>query len=210
MAIGRAAELPGVWRSLVGRSIVSLRRVLWNRSIFDMSHMVRTTIRELLGAGDLRSAPAEVLACATKLRRLEPVVFSSRHEVDFVEPLLGSCFLPPLYGRPVRVRGEWLLDGGFTDNLPIGSLLERGAEEIIAVVTSSDGTAIKSPSRLRWRPKANGVRVHVIHPLRPLAIGHWDFRKQHVDAAIAEGMAAGDRFLERRLATRSADAESAG
>jgi predicted acylesterase/phospholipase RssA len=85
------------------------------------------------------------------------------------------------------VRGERLLDGGFSDNLPIEVLGARGADEIIAVVASHRGTALKSPLRTRWRPRLDGRRVHVVHPERPLAIGSWDFTADRIDRAIAEG-----------------------
>jgi NTE family protein len=194
VAAGRGAELPTVWSRLAGRSIVSLRRALWNRSIFDMSHLVRTTVRDVLAGGDMRGAPLEALVVATRLPDLRTVTFSSRAETDFVDPLLASCFFPVLYGRPVRLRGRWLVDGGLTDNLPLGALRDRGADEIIAVVTSTDGTALKTPFRKRWRPRAAGARVHVIHPRTPLAIGSWDFDPDHMRRALDEGYRRGREF----------------
>jgi NTE family protein len=191
IAAGRTAELPSVWHGLGGRSIVSLERALWNRSPFDMSHLVRTTLRSHLGEADLRRHPIEALITATRLPDFRRRVFSSREEPDLVEPLLGSCFLPVLYGRPVRLRGELLADGGITDNLPIEALVERGADEVIAVVTSSDGLALKTPLRPRWRPRLSGARLHVVHPRTPLAIRSWDLDADRIARAIDEGFARG-------------------
>jgi predicted patatin/cPLA2 family phospholipase len=160
-----------------------------------MSHLVRRTVREALGGGDLRGGPGEALAVATRLRDLETVVYSSRDEPDFVEPLLGSCFFPVLYGRTVRVRGELLVDGGLTNNLPIEALTARGADEVIAVVTSTEGTALKTPLNPRWRPRADGARVHVIHPRTPLAIRSWDFDRDRIARAVDEGWARGREFV---------------
>jgi NTE family protein len=187
MAAGRGRDLPALWRGLAGRSVISFERLVWNRSLFDMSHLVRSAIVDTFGAVDLRDRGVEALVVATRLRDWQPVVFSSRTEPTLLEPLLGSCFLPPFYGRAIRVRGEWLLDGGFSDNLPIEALGARGADEIIAVVASHRGTAVKSPLRPRWRPRLDGRRVHVVHPERPLAIGSWDFTPDRIDRAIAEG-----------------------
>jgi NTE family protein len=206
LAAGRGAELPAIWRALAGRRIVSWRRLVHNRSPFDMSHLVRTTLEATLGSGggaggsgaDLRAHPVEALVTATRLRDLGRVVFSTREEPDMVPPLLGSCFFPVLYGRPVRVRGQLLVDGGLVDNLPLEALVERGARELIAVTTRADGTALKTPWRKRWRPRVDprsGARVHVIHPRAPLAIGSWDFAPDAIARAIDDGYDAASRFL---------------
>jgi predicted acylesterase/phospholipase RssA len=203
VAAGRARELPGIWRSLAGRSVVSLERALWNRSPFDMSWIVRSTLRaQFDGAIDLRAAPLEALVVATRLRDLRPVVFSSREEPDLTDALLASCFIPLFYGRPVRLRGALHVDGGLRDNLPIAPLCARGAEEIVAVVARSDGTALKRPL-LRFRPSpadAAGRPVHVICPRAPLRIGPWDFRRDAIERALDEGFEQGARFAARRRA----------
>jgi NTE family protein len=195
VAAGRSAELPSVFASLAGRSIVSLRRILANRSPFDMSHLVRTTLRERLGDLDLRSAPGEALVTATRLPDLRTLLYSSREEPDLLLPLLGSCFVPVLYGRTVRHRGALLVDGGLTDNLPIAPLVARGADEVIAVVARADGTAMKRPGRARWRPAAKGARVHVVAPARELEIRAWDFEPSRVARAVDAGYAAARTFL---------------
>jgi NTE family protein len=200
LAAGRGAELPAVWRALAGRSIVSLRRLVHNRSPFDMSHLVRTTLEATLGGptADLRAHPVEALVTATRLRTLERVVFSTRDEPDMLPPLLASCFFPVLYGRTVRIRGQLLVDGGLVDNLPLEPLVERGARELVAVTARADGTALKTPWRKRWRPSvdpASGARVHVIHPRAPLAIKSWDFSPDAIARAIDDGYDAARRFL---------------
>jgi NTE family protein len=196
LAADRGPSLPAIWRTLAGRSIVSLRRILHNRSPFDMSHLVRTTVQATLGdAADLRAHPVEALVTATRLYDLRPLVFSTREEPDMLPPLLGSCFFPLLYGRPVRVRGHWLVDGGLVDNLPLEALAARGAREIIAVTTHADGTALKTPWNKRWRPRADGARVHVIHPRAPLAIKSWNFSPDAIERAIDAGFDAARRFL---------------
>src|SRR5581483_5271732 len=167
MAAGRGRELPTLWRALV----------------------------DALDGVDLRDRAIEALVVATRLRDWQPVVFSSRTEAGLVEPILGSCFLPPFYGRAIRVDGDLLLDGGFTDNLPIEALAARGADDVIAVVASHRGTALKSPLRPRWRPTADGTRVHVIHPERPLEIGAWDFSAARMDRALDAGYRRGRAFV---------------
>lgn len=193
LAAGRGRELPELWDSTGGRSIVSLRRALHNRSPFDMSTIVRGALRAALGEGDLRRGPVEALCTATRLRDLRTLILSSRHEPDFVEPLLGSCFFPILYGRTIRIGGELVVDGGLTDNLPLEAVAARGAKTILAVVAASDGTALKRPLRPRIRPSAEApreARVITIHPRRPLAIRSWDLDRARIRDAVAEGRAA--------------------
>src|SRR5437879_526024 len=96
LAADRGAELPAIWRALGGRSIISWRRLAQNRSPFDMSHLVRTTLEATLGGAraDLRAHRVEALVTAARLRDLRRVVFSTRDEPDMLPPLLGSCFFP--------------------------------------------------------------------------------------------------------------------
>ncbi|HUS63865.1 MAG TPA: patatin-like phospholipase family protein [Kofleriaceae bacterium] len=195
VAAGRTPELPEVWRSLGGRSIVSLRRALYNRSLFDMSHIVTSTLRARLGDGDLRAHPGEGLIVVTRLRGLKTLFLSTREEPDSVRALLGSCFFPVLYGRHVRLNGELVVDGGLTDNLPIEAVEARGADEIIAVISRADGRALKTPFRERWRPVGRRARVHVIHPRTPLQIRSWDLGADSINRAIDEGHARGREFL---------------
>jgi NTE family protein len=195
VAAGRAAEMPRIWRSLANRRIWSLRRMWWNRSIFDMSHLVRTTLESTLGGVDLRRREVEALAVATRARDLATRVYSSHEEPSFIEPLLGSCFFPVFYGRAVRVRGELLIDGGLTNNLPLEPLVERGCDEVIAVVTRPTGRAVKRPDRRGWRPAARGARVHVIHPRRPLRVRSWDLDGDRMNEALDEGYAVGRAFV---------------
>lgn len=191
LAAGRSVDLRSIWRGVSGRSIVSLRRFLWNRSPFDLSHLVRQILERWIRPLDMRAQATEALVVATRLRGLRPVVFSSRVERSMVEPLLASCFFPVFYGRPVRLRGELYIDGGFSDNLPIAPLVERGCDEIIAVVASPDGTAFSRPLRPRMRPPVK----YVVHPSRPLGLRSWDFNADAIARAMDEGYARGREFL---------------
>jgi NTE family protein len=200
MAAGRGADLPRIWRSFGGRSVVSLRRALRNRSIFDMSHLVRDGLVRHFDSLDLRARPVEALVVATRLRDLSRVVFSSREEPDLIEPVLASCFLPVLYGRTVRIRGDLMVDGGICDNLPIEELARRGATEVIAVVANADGHVLKSLRRRRWRPSlpGGGAALHVIAPRAPLDLRSWDFDADRIARAIDEGYAAARAALRQR------------
>ena len=158
VAAGHGEAMTDLWERTSGRSIVSLRRALHNRSIFDMSTIVRDALRESLGAGDLRAAPLEALCTVTRLRDMKTLVRSSREEEDFVNAVLGSCFFPVLYGRTIHVDGSVVVDGGISDNLPVRALVERGATTVLAVVPAYDGTALLRPLKPRARPETRGKR----------------------------------------------------
>jgi len=198
LAAGHGESMVDLWLRTSGRSIVSWRRALHNRSIFDMSSIVRDALRESLGDGDLRTAPLEALCTVTRLRDLRSFVRSSRSESDFVTAVLGSCFFPVLYGRSVRVAGELVIDGGITDNLPVAAVVARGATTVLAVVPSYDGTALARPLKPRVRPEdvGNGARVITIKPARPLAVKSWDLDRERVSAAIDEGRLAARRAVD--------------
>ena len=195
VAAGRAKELPSALRKLGDRSIVSWRRLLHNRSPFDMSTLVREAIVDFFGDCDLRRAPGEALCTATRLPTLDRLVFSSRQEPSFLLPMLGSCFFPLLYGRTIRYAGSLLLDGGARDNVPIAPLVARGVRRIFVVVPNADGTAVRRLGHRGWRPEHPGAELTIIAPARPLPLRSWELDRHRLDDAIAEGYRAGRRVL---------------
>ena len=66
--------------------------------------------------------------CATDLEKGEAAYFS---EGELIKPILASCCLPGIF-EPIRFQGKTLIDGGVTDNLPIGPL-EQNCDFIIGV-----------------------------------------------------------------------------
>lgn len=66
--------------------------------------------------------------CATDLDQGEAVYFN---EGELIKPILASCCLPGIF-EPIYFQGKTLIDGGATDNLPIGPL-EQHCDFIIGV-----------------------------------------------------------------------------
>ena len=198
VAAGRAAELPDLWRDISGRSVLSLRRSLHNRSIFDMSTIVHNSIIKLLGNGDLRNAPGEAIAAVTVMPRFTTEFLSSRREANMINVLLGSCFIPGIYGRWITHQQRILFDGGMRNNLPVEAATAAGATDIICVVSRPRPTANKHPLHRQWRPVAppgSNARIRVIHPAQPLAVRSWDLDRGNVAAAIEAGRVAAQAFL---------------
>lgn len=57
---------------------------------------------------------------------------------DQMEAIKASASLPFL-SRKVRFRGKSYLDGGISDNIPLGKCREEGCDRIIVVLTHPDG-----------------------------------------------------------------------
>jgi NTE family protein len=66
---------------------------------------------------------------ATDLLTGEGVVFG---QGDLIAPIRASCAYPGLF-TPVTIGRRTLIDGAFSNPLPVGALRERGATHIIAV-----------------------------------------------------------------------------
>lgn len=64
---------------------------------------------------------------ATSLRTGREVWFSRG---PLVEPVMASAALPAVL-PPVNIGGEWLIDGGVVDNVPVGRAVDLGATRIV-------------------------------------------------------------------------------
>lgn len=65
----------------------------------------------------------------------------------------ATCF--PVF-KPTKVNNDWLIDGGYYDNLPINLAIDLGATEIIAVDLGSIG--------LKKRIRNKDVKITYIYP----------------------------------------------
>jgi predicted acylesterase/phospholipase RssA len=203
VAAGLASQLPALWRGLAGQSVFSWRRAWRNRSIFDMRTIVHNGIVDLLGDGDLRNAPGEAFAAVTLLPQFRSHFFSSRQQPDMIKILLGSCFIPGIYGpaisHVVDDKPRYLFDGGISNNLPIEAVIAAGATDIVCVVSRPRPLANKHPLRRRWQPSVpmgSTATIRIIYPQRALAVRSWDLNAAHVAAAIDDGRVEAERFLK--------------
>ena len=167
VAAGRSAELPALWAGVAGRSIVAWRQLVRNRSPFAMSAIVGDALRAALGDGDLRAAPGEALCTVTRVVDGRTLVRSSRHEPDFVRAVLGSCFIPILYGRAVRLDGALVVDGGWLGGLTAGMRKDWRLRFIDDGVTEPHRRALAGLTR---GAAASGVRLAYAEALRGAAV----------------------------------------
>ncbi|HEX5726015.1 MAG TPA: patatin-like phospholipase family protein [Longimicrobiaceae bacterium] len=137
-------ELAKVARSLTKDDIVSInRRAVFmggvrEEAVFDGEHY-RGWIR--------RSLPVRTFAEMRLPFRLNTVSLVSGREVWFgtdargdvpvADAVYASCAIP-IYFPPLKLNGDFLVDGGVLDVLPVRRAAEWGAERIIAVDVGSE------------------------------------------------------------------------
>ncbi|MCS5420566.1 MULTISPECIES: patatin-like phospholipase family protein [Psychrilyobacter] len=66
---------------------------------------------------------------------------------DLAKAVFMSMTIPTIF-EPVKDDGEFYIDGGLVDNLPVQEVLNMGADIVIAVDISADETIIKENSNL--------------------------------------------------------------
>lgn len=87
-----------------------------------MSRYVRTGLKELLpptayqDVGErLKISISELPLVKNKILPQKPL----KSNKELTKIIMGSCYIPIYYERPVLYRGKPLVDGGLTDNVPI-------------------------------------------------------------------------------------------
>lgn len=113
-------------------------------------------------------------------------IHSSRSRADMHDVIVASCTIPGVYARLPVLDGEVHVDGGAADNTLLGALLERGATDITVVTPYLEGAV--SPTlfeRERTPIVPRGVRLRLIWPERPIALGRFDFHQGRLEEALA-------------------------
>ena len=132
-------ELAEVARGLTREDIVKInRRAVWmggvrEEAVFSGDHY-RGWIRRNLPLRSFADARMPVRLNAVSLVSCGEVWFGTgaREDVDPVEAVYASCAIP-IYYPPLRLDGDFLVDGGVLNVLPVDQAFAWGAERVIAV-----------------------------------------------------------------------------
>jgi len=139
-ALGRTVEqVETLARSLGPRDILRVnRRVAWINGIRAQSvfkgEPLRAFVARALGepSWDDLVFPLLVNAVDLETGRTEWFGPGERTDVSLVDAVWASASLPVLY-PPVHVAGQWLVDGGVDEMLPLQRAADEGATGLIAV-----------------------------------------------------------------------------
>ncbi len=160
-------------------------------SLFSMDPLA-DSIEEYVDFQAILDSPAELSFILLNLSRGEGQFVSNRtaRSTDHLRKIVRAGYsIPPLF-PPVRMRGEWYVDGGFAWNVPLLQAVEMGATEIFVLAVIAPRLPFKRSFRnfadylarltdVMWRTLGNvgfvttriekdgtyrGVPVTVIHP----------------------------------------------
>ncbi len=87
-----------------------------------MSRYVRQGLQDQLPANACKLAAGRVKVSVTHLPRLKHELVDvgvCQSRAELIHLLLGSCYIPIYYEKPVSWSGRWLIDGGLRNNQPI-------------------------------------------------------------------------------------------
>ena len=65
-------------------------------------------------------------------RKALEIHMNEADEEDMVNYLLASAYISPIF-KSEKIEGKRYLDGGFVDNVPVGTLLQKGIKNIIVI-----------------------------------------------------------------------------
>ncbi len=201
IATDRGDALPEVWLEVSARArYFQPRRLLRGRWPLTMSHILRGALTEWLGATRLSETTRPIALLVTRLRPTGPrvQVLTGRDDVGLVEAVLGSCFIPGPYSRPIRIGGRLVVDGAWMMRVPAAEALALGADRVIAIVTDEEHRNIGGLFRKRTHPWPPGVRA--LGPLGPMQISGFDFDVAKHRAAMAMGRESAEMFVRENEA----------
>ncbi|HTD59355.1 MAG TPA: patatin-like phospholipase family protein [Gemmatimonadaceae bacterium] len=156
---------------------------------------------DLLARGDFDSMPIPFIAVATDLDNRQPVVLDHG---DLAEAVRASYSVPIVFS-PVHMQGHVLVDGGISDNVPVGVARSDGATRVIVSdLTRSDSTVNPdSPLDVSGRlidflfeqplDSLGSDDVRILSPVDN--VGSLAFAPSDLDRAVAVGRRTAGRVL---------------
>lgn len=198
VADDRALELPGRWLASAGRPVFRPAALLRGRWPLRMSEIVGDALDAMFGRRQLGSLPRPVAIPVTFLGPLGRTrrVLVRGDPVGIAEAVLGSCFVPGPYSRPVRPLGRLALDGAWQVRTPVADARALGADRVLAVVANPAGALMRGFPLSREVPPPAWCRV--LAPPAPLALGPYDPDPARIRDAIDLGARAAEGFVRRQ------------
>lgn len=120
----------------IGQSLLFKRMSLYSNDF------LRRLIEPHVTIDEISASQIPLFITATNLTTGRKHIFSSGPVIDSI---MASSAVPGLF-PPVRIRGEWFVDGIVATGLDLDTAISQGATEIIAV----DLGAPPSPHRPKW------------------------------------------------------------
>lgn len=123
---------------------------------------LRNLIRQYVDAEKVEASPIEfyiLTFCVDELKELDVDVHTLSKE-ELPDLLLASAYIFPLF-KNEKLQGKTFIDGGVINNVPLGSLVNRGYEDIIMI-------RIYGPGREKKVKNLEHVHIYSVEPRIPL------------------------------------------
>jgi predicted patatin/cPLA2 family phospholipase len=115
------------------RDFIDVRRAVRGGSIVDLDWLWDAlAAKEPLDVAAIARQKTEFVVVATSALTGDPVHLVPG-EADMFDALKGSCALPVLYRRAVKLHGDVIVDGGVSDPIPAEAAYRRGARRIVVI-----------------------------------------------------------------------------
>ncbi|MCI8731254.1 MAG: patatin-like phospholipase family protein [Lachnospiraceae bacterium] len=119
---------------------------------------LRNLINQYVDAEQIQASPVEfyiLTFCVDELKELDVDVHQIQPE-ELPDLLLASAYIFPLF-KNEKLQGKTFIDGGVINNVPLGSLVNRGYEDIIMI-------RIYGPGREKKVKIPEGTSVYSVEP----------------------------------------------
>lgn len=136
-----AKQLCDLWSSISTKDIYKRYfpfgkfHSLWRSSLLDSSPLTKL-IHTNISLAKIRSSGKQVCVGAVSACSGEYRIFT-QHDDDFVDAVIASSSFPGLL-QPVKMRGQYWMDGGCAELTPIKTAIDAGATELDIIMTSPD------------------------------------------------------------------------
>lgn len=131
-----------VWRKWY-RGLLGPIPAIWKSSVLDTSPL-RSLIHSYFDLNLLRSSGKKLCVGAVGLSTGEYRTFTSDYP-DIEKAILASSAFPGFF-EPVFMDGQYWIDGGVREVVPLRSAIDMGATEIDVIVTCPDGVVASNVS----------------------------------------------------------------
>ena len=129
-----------IWLELLrSKEFIRFKNFFNKRSLVDIDYLVDVFVKERFpfDIASFKNTKTKMYVPVTRVADGEAVYFSNKDDIDYFELIRATCAIPYFYGKSVKIKDDFYIDGTICDVFGLNKALELKPKNLLVILTDS-------------------------------------------------------------------------